>query len=423
MQSISFPFGEHFLDLNLEQEADVLLPEMIPAAPDALAAARRALAQPIGCERLSVLARGRTSVAVVINDITRPAPTELLLTALVEELAEAGVGTDRITAIVATGNHEPPTEADLLKMMGRWRSRLRVISHDCQDQDMLTYVGTTNRGLPVHVNRHYAEASLKILTGIVAPHQSAGFGGGRKSVVPGIAGLTTLKAHHSYPIRPSGPVLGIIRGNAFHEEAVAAARLAGADFIVNAVKNYRGEIVEVVAGELEKAHLHGVGICEKAWVRRVPKACDVAFVSPGRYPKDIDLHQAQKGLVVAEQVTRPGGTIVLIAECRNGIGKFGKVLKEARSVDQVIEDFNRQGFSADNSSKAYLFARCCKDHRVFVVSSGLDPAELAQMFMTGFRSLPEAAERALAPYDRPSILCIPYAGDVIPILDDRGTAR
>jgi nickel-dependent lactate racemase len=155
----------------------------------------------------------------------------------------------------------------------------------------------------------------------------------------------------------------------------------------------------------------------------VPKAYDVVFVSPGRYPKDIDLHQAQKGMVVAEQVTRPGGAIVLIAECRNGIGKFGKVLKEAQSVEQVIEDFNRQGFSADNSSKAYLFARCCKDHRVFVVSSGIDPDELAQMFMTGFRSLPEAAEIALAGYAHPSILCIPYAGDVIPILDDRAPSR
>ena len=423
MQKVTFPFGEHFIDLKLQQDADVLLPELIPAAPDPPAAVRRALAQPIGCERLAVLARGKTSVAVVINDITRPAPTEILLTGLVEELAEAGIGPERITVIVATGNHEPPTEADLNKMMGPWRSRLRVVSHDCQDTGMLTYLGTTKRGLPVHVNRHYAEASLKILTGIVAPHQSAGFGGGRKSVVPGIAGLATIKAHHSYPIRPSGPVLGIIRDNTFHEEAVAAARLAGADFIVNAVKNYRGEVVDIVAGELEKAHLRGVEICEKAWVRRVPKAYDVVFVSPGRHPKDIDLHQAQKGMVVAEQVTRPGGTIVLIAECRNGVGKFGKVLKEANSVDQVIEDFNRQGFSADNSSKAFLFARCCKDHRVFVVSSGIDPAELSQMFMTGFRSLPEAAQKALAAYDRPTVLCIPYAGDVIPILDASAPAR
>ena len=419
MQTISFPFGEHFVDLKLTQEADVLLPEMIPAAPDALAAARRALSQPIGCDKLSALARGKTSVAVVINDITRPAPTEIMLTALVEELAEAGIGTERITAIVATGNHEPPTEAELNRMLGTWRSRLHIVCHDCQDQGMLVHLGTTKRGMPVQVNRHYAEASLKILTGIVAPHQSAGFGGGRKSVVPGIAGLETLKIHHSYPIRPPGPVLGIIRGNTFHEEAVAAARLAGADFIINAVKNYRGEVVEFVAGELEAAHLHGVGICEKAWVRKVAKAYDVVFVSPGRYPKDIDLHQAQKGLVVAEQVTRPGGTIVLIAECRNGIGKFGKVLKEARSVEQVIEDFNRQGFSADNSSKAYLFARCCKDRRVFVVTSGIDPAELAQMFMTGFRSLPEAAESSLAGYDHPSVLCIPYAGDVIPVLEDQ----
>ncbi len=141
------------------------------------------------------------------------------------------------------------------------------------------------------------------------------------------------------------------------------------DFIVNVVKNYRGQVVEAVAGDLEAAHMAGVAICEKSWVRKFNKAYDVVFVSPGRYPKDIDLHQAQKGMAVAEQITRPGGTIVLIAECPNGVGKFGKVLKEAKSVEQVISDFYAQGFTPDQNSKAYMFARCCKDHKVFVVSS------------------------------------------------------
>jgi nickel-dependent lactate racemase len=307
-------------------------------------------------------------------------------------------------------------------MMGAWRAKLRVVVHDCNDQTSLAYAGATQRGMPVYVNKHYAAASLKILTGVITPHQLAGFGGGRKSVVPGICGLETLQIHHSFPIRPATPMLGIIKDNTFHEEAVAGARLTGVDFIVNVVKNYRGQVVEAVAGDLEAAHTAGVAICEKSWVRKFRKAYDVVFVSPGRYPKDIDLHQAQKGLVVAEQVTRPGGTIVVVAECRNGVGKFGKVLREADSVDAVIRDFYAQGFTPDHNSKAYMFARCCKDHRVFVVSSGVSPKELSDMFMTGFTSLSEAATAALASYHRPSVLCIPYAGECIPVVESAATA-
>jgi len=416
MQSIEFPYGEGFITLTLAQNADVLLPKLIPGVADELAAMRQALSKPIGSPQLRELAAGKNTVAIVINDITRPSPTETMLTVLVEELALSGVTPAQIDVVVATGNHLPPTDAELDKMLGAWRCKLRLTVHDCNDKSSLAYVGVTEKGMPVSVNKVYARASLKILTGVIAPHQSAGFGGGRKSVVPGIAGLETLRAHHSFPIRPAAPILGILQNNSFHEEAVAGARKAGADFILNVVKNHRGEVIAAVAGDLEAAHLRGVAACEKSWVQRFTKAYDVVFVSPGRYPKDIDLHQAQKGVAVAEQITKLGGIIVLIAECRNGIGKFGKVLKNADSVDTVIREFYEQGFTPDHNSKAYMFARCCKNHRLWVVSSGIDPKELSAMFMTGFSSLPEAADAALRSYHRPSVLCIPYATDCIPSL-------
>ena len=417
MHTIRFPYGEGFVDLELPEKPDVLMPEWIPGVPDELEAVRRAMAHPVGSERLSMLAAGKSNAAIVMNDITRPSPTEIMLTAILEELTAAGISREMVTVIVANGNHLLATEEELKKMMGVWYAKLKVVNHDCRDQDLLTYVGTTKRGLPVCVNKNFTEASLKILTGVITPHQSAGFGGGRKSVVPGIAGLETIKKLHSFPIRPDGPVLGMIHGNRFHDEVVSAARMAGTDFIVNVIKNYRGRMVGAVAGELEKAHLRGVEICEKSWVRKVDKAYDIVFVSAGRYPKDVDLHQAQKGLVVAEQVTKPGGTIVLIAQCRNGIGKFGKVLKEADSVAAVIEDFLESGSSEDNKGKAYLYARCCQKHRVLVVTSGIEPEEIAEMFMTGFASLSEAAATALSAYQNPSVLCIPYAGECIPVIN------
>jgi nickel-dependent lactate racemase len=416
MHTVRFPFGEGFVDLELPVRPEVLMPDLLPGVPDELAEVRRALAEPIGSQRLATLAAGKADAAIVVNDITRPSPTETMLTALLEELGQAGIGKEKVTVVVANGNHPLATEEELRKILGRWHGRLAVVNHDGYAPGALTTVGTTGRGLPVTVNRAYTVASLKILTGVITPHQSAGFGGGRKSVVPGIAGIETITRLHSFPIRPDGPVLGMIRGNRFHDEVLAAARMAGADFIVNVVKNYRGQMVGAVAGELDAAHLRGVGICEASWVRKVEKAYDVVFVSPGRYPKDVDLHQAQKGLVVAEQVTRPGGTIVLVAECRNGIGKFGRVLKEAESIEALIEDFFASGSSEDNKGKAYLFARCCRDHRVLVVTSGIAAEEIGEMFMTGYSSLPEAAALALSAYPDPSVLCIPYAGDCVPVV-------
>jgi nickel-dependent lactate racemase len=417
VQVIKFPFGDRFLELELDQEADVLMPELVPAAADKLAAIRRAMAHPIACERLARLAQGKSTVAIIVNDITRPAPTESMLTVIMEELTEAGIDPANVTVIVAVGNHEMPTEEDLREITGSWRSRLKIVSHNCYDDSSVTFIGKTKREMPLYVNTLYARASLKIATGLITPHQSAGFSGGRKSIVPGIAGIKTLMTHHSFPIRPEGPVMGIIKGNTFHQEAVAAARLVGVDFILNVVKNYRGEVVEAVAGDLEQAHARGVEICEKTWVRKFDRAYDVVFVSPGGYPKDCDLHQAQKAVSVAEQVTNPGGTVVLVAECRKGIGKFGAVLKAADSVDTVIRNFYKEGFSGEgHSSKAYMFARACRKLRLLVVTSAIDPQELSEMFMTGFTSLPEAARAALANYQHPKILCIPYTGECIPVL-------
>ncbi len=416
MQTVRFPFGEKFLELQLEQPAEVLLPELVPAAANELAAIRQAVTQPIGSEPLARLAHGKRTAAIVVNDITRPAPSESMLTVIMEELTAAGLDPANVTVIIAVGNHEMPTEEEIQQITGRWRNRLKIVSHDCYDDNLLIYAGQTARHLPIYINSYFAQADLKITTGLITPHQSAGFSGGRKSIIPGITGIKTISTHHSFPIRPKGPVMGIIKGNSFHEEAVAAARLVGVDFIVNVIKNYRGEVVEVVAGDLEAAHARGVEICEKGWVRKFDSGYDVIFVSPGGYPKDIDLHQSQKAVSVGEQVVNPGGTIILVAECRKGIGKFGATLKKADSVDTVISNFYKEGFSGEgHSSKAYMFARACKKCRLLVVSS-IDPAELSDMFMTGFRSLAEAAEAALSNYRQPKVLCIPYTGECIPVL-------
>jgi len=181
-------------------------------------------------------------------------------------------------------------------------SRLRILNHDCTDTENLTFVGETDRGRPVWVNSLITKAAVKILTGIITPHHAAGYGGGRKSVMPGVAGFDTLQQHHSFPIRPYEPASGRMKGNIFHEEAVKVARMVGVDFILNVVKTTDGQVVKAVAGELEVAHEHGVAVCEKSWRLELPHRYDVAIVTPGGYPRDINLHQSQKAISSAEMV-------------------------------------------------------------------------------------------------------------------------
>jgi nickel-dependent lactate racemase len=415
MPTVHFPFGDGYLPLDVPCNADVFEPVDIPPVEDELSAVQHALTKPIGSKTLKELKQGKKTAAIVINDITRPAPTEAMLTAIIGEITPE-IPKEKITLIVAVGNHEMPTDSELKEIAGKWYGKVNIVSHDCYDDTLLSFVGTTMRGMDVLVNKHYVDASLKILTGLITPHQAAGFSGGRKSVVPGIAGFKTIKTHHSFPIRPADPVMGIIKNNSFHEQAVEAAKIAGVDFIVNAIKNYMGHVVDVVAGDLEEAHRVGVEVCEKSWIRKVDKLYDVIIVSPGGYPKDVDLHQAQKAIAVAEQVAKPGGVIILAAECRKGIGKFGDVLRRAASVDEVISTFMKDGFSAEHSSKAYMFARAAKKHKLFIVTTGVPVSTLNEMFMTGFTSLAAAADAATLKFKEPSILCIPYAGECIPVL-------
>ncbi len=414
------PYGNSQVSFDMPDDSDaaVILPKEVSGVRDELAAIDEALENPIHCPRLRDLAQPTDSVAIVVCDITRPAPSRLMLRGLLAELLRAGVMKERITLVVATGNHRPNTQEELDNMLGPEHAReFRVINHDCLDQKMLSFAGSTDTGLPVWVNRAVAEADVKVLTGVITPHHAAGFTGGRKSVLPGVAGLESLKVHHSFPIRPYDPVLGRLEGNTFHEEAVKAARLTGVDFILNAVVNGKREIVSVVAGDLERAYDPGTVACRSIWEVPISVPADITIVSPGGHPRDFNLHQSQKAISCAEVLTRPGGVIIVVAECRDGVGKFGGWLKSAADPWDVIERFRREGFTDEASNKAFMFARALVSHKVMMVTGGLDREELESMFLLKADSVEHAVRLALdevGPRARVSI--IPLASDMIPAL-------
>jgi nickel-dependent lactate racemase len=343
-----------------------------------------------------------------------------MLRVIARELNESGIPDSNITVLISTGTHRANTLEELREMLGSEAlERFRVVNHDCMDDGSLLQVGTTSRGIPVVINSIFVNSDLRIATGIIAPHQSGGFSGGRKSVMPGIAGLSSLKRHHGPEFRARTPVLGKVEGNPFHQEAMDAARIAGLDFIVNTVPNYKKETVAVVAGDLEKAWLEGVCHARRVAEVSIPCLADITIAHCGGHPRDFNLYQAQKSIASAEFTTKPGGTIIVLGECSDGIGSetVRKWLEEAEHPRQVMDRFNKEGFSP-GTSKARAFARALLlDLRIFIVTKAIAPQVLRRMFMDAYPDLDSALSAAYeySQSDRVVVLLRNAAG-VIPVI-------
>jgi nickel-dependent lactate racemase len=413
---VTLPYGKSQVEVKVPDGTAVGRPRELPAVPDVAAEIARAMAAPIGTPRLREIAVGKRDAVVVVNDVTRPAPTRVMLAAILSELQAGGIAEQAVTVVVATGNHRPNTPQEIGRMVGEdFARRLRVVNHGCEDESGLARVAAPGVDIPVRVNAHVAGASLRVLTGLIAPHQAAGYSGGRKSIAPGVAALETIALQHSFPIRPYNPAMGWMKGNPFHEVAVKVARAVGVDFIVNVVKNCRGEVVHAVAGDLEAAHEAGVAVCERSWAATFPRKYDIVIVSPGGFPRDIDLHQAQKAMATAELVVEEGGVIVLLAECADGIGKFAAWMTAARSPRDVIERFRREGFTRQHSSKAFMCARALDKHPVVLCCAGIPKPQIEAMFFRHAATPQDAVNLALEIRGGdPSVLVLPYAVDCVP---------
>ena len=418
---VRFPVGKSEVSASIPNLMKVAMPKNIDGVNDERAEIRRALENPIASPKLRDIAKakiaknGVKNAAIVVNDITRPYPGRLLIEETVKELKEAGLEDDNIFLVVAYGMHRRNSILELTEMFGKEAvERFCVVHHDGANEGSLVSLGKTSGGVDVNVNKEFAAADIKILTGLITPHQSAGFAGGRKSVMPGIAGLSSLRTHHSFPIRPTRPSMGWLEGNPFHEEALEAARIAGVDFIVNAVDNVRREMVAVVAGDLDEAHLKGVAVCRSIWTVEIDAKADVVIVSPGGYPRDFDLHQSQKACACAELACKEGGQIILCAEAPDGAGKFAQLLEDAAHPQEVVDKYTTEGYTAESTGKAYMYARALLHHKIGLACSRIPAGEIEKMFMIPYATIDDGIKDALARYgENASFIAIPYAADII----------
>jgi nickel-dependent lactate racemase len=343
-------------------------PKEKPGVPDARAEIERALKEPVGSKRLSEIVKPEHKVAIVVDDATRPAPSHLLVPPILDELNTAGVKNENITIIFGCGTHEAVKNEDAVRLLGEAvLNRVKAISHNCNAQD-LVYVGTTQKhGTKVYLNRTFAEADVKILTGDVCFHYYAGYGGGRKSVLPAVSGEETIKHNHAMLLHPKAKT-GVLKENPVHEDMIETAKLAKVDFILNVVTNSKGEVVRAFAGDLEQAFYEGVKVVDEMYRIQVDRKADIVVVSPGGYPADVNLFQAYKGVDNALEVVKRGGVIVLLAECSQGHGNqvFYDWMVKFNDIKAVEKEIKRNFVLGGH--KAYYLLRALQNHQIILVS-------------------------------------------------------
>lgn len=389
-----------------------------PALTDAAEAIRQALRSPIGSRPLREVVHSGERVCVVVNDATRKARSELFMPILLDELNAAGVENGDVFAMVATGTHRPATQTDMAALVGETvAARIPIYGHDCHDDANLVPMGMTKRGTPVLINKMAAAADRRVLTGSVVHHWFAGFGGGKKALVPGVSGYNTIRANHSLLLDPASRI-GVLDGNPAAEDQLEAARMVGSDFLLNTVLGENGEILGVFAGDMDLAHRQACALADRVYSGYRVEPADVVFASCGGWPKDIDVYQAQKSLENGALACRPGGVVVLAAECPEGIGsnKYWEWAQRYSTLPE-LEQAIRERFEI-GGHKAYAMGRLTARCNVVLVSN-LPPETVRTLGFTPASTAEEAIDAAISLLGSPtgpiSATVMPCASLTIPV--------
>ncbi|WP_031513392.1 nickel-dependent lactate racemase [Desulfofalx alkaliphila] len=367
---IKLPYGKGFINAEIEDAnlAGVLLPKTVNNRKPAHEIIATALSNPIGSPSLLQMAREMApcSTAIIVSDITRPLPYRQLLPQIFSQLHRAGITRDKITIVIATGCHRPNSREETAEMLGREVANgYKIINHCCDSH--LVKVGSLSDGTPLLINKTVAEARLKIALGTIIPHKMAGFSGGSKSILPGIAGRKTIEYNHAKLNHPQAKT-GNWQNNPVRKQMDEAARMVGLNFILNVVTDIEDQLAYAVAGDVVQAWQTGVKHCLELNKVDVPHRCEAAIISCGGYPRDLNVYQAIKPMVNAAKVTAKGGTIVVCARCQEGYGDkiFSRWLKESNEAGDMIERFRRQFVLGGH--KAYVLAKLVNDVEVVLVS-------------------------------------------------------
>jgi len=422
------PYSKSFLEFSLPTEMEVTVAESRQVDPVAepVQAIQDALANPIGSAQLRELAQPGDRVCLVFTDSTRSCPDHLLVPALLAELEAAGVKDENITLLCGTGMHRPSTHEEKITKLGAGIvARYRVLDNEAQNASTLVDLGTTSNGVPVQAHRVAVEADLVLATGIVEPHQYAGYSGGSKTLAIGAAGeLLIAHTHGPAFVDHPGTRLGRVDGNPFHEAIAEAARRVGLHFILNVVLDGDKRILRVRAGDPELAFRDLVAFGKSVYEVAIPKQVDIAIGGVG-FPKDSNLYQASRApsylFFAPIPVVRQGGYFIIPARCEEGAGagvgeqRFLSAMRDAADVQSILDDARRNDYPP-GQQRAFVMAKVLEKARVIIVGSEYpDLVEACKMIPSP--TMEQALDLAVRETGKDcAVLIVPHAMLTLPVI-------
>ncbi|MGD0610890.1 MAG: nickel-dependent lactate racemase [Anaerolineales bacterium] len=419
---IHLPYGKKNLVFDMPDSCHsvIIEPSFSPALGDPVNALKEALKKPIGSPSLHSIIQPTDRVGIIFNDITRPTPSSLILHTILQELSN--IPHENISLFNALGTHRFNTKDELRQMLDdELVDNYRIIQNNAFDPAAQIHLGTTKRGHEIWLNRELLDCDVKILTGFIEPHFFAGFSGGGKAIMPGMAGLVTILGNHSAQmIADPNATWGITWGNPIWEEVREIALMVERIFLVNVTLNKNKEITGMFCGELGEAHSRGCEFVKKTTLVRVSEPFDMVITTNSGYPLDINLYQSVKGMSAASQIVKQGGAIIIATECRDGIpehGMYGNLLKAYKHPKDLLKNILSFEPACLDQWQVQIQAMLQLKADIYVYSDGLTDSQIRSTMLLPCRSIEATLAELLAKYGPQARICIlPEGPQTIPYI-------
>ena len=411
-----FGFGKGFKQFRIKEENIIMELKQNKVEFDLTGSKEvtRAINNPIGTQRLSKIVHPGEKVAIVTSDITRPMPSSLVLPIVIQELTDAGIKLEDITVVFALGSHRKQTEEERKYIVSEEIfSKVKCID---SDPDVCIHLGSSNNGTPIDIFETVANADRRICLGNIEFHYFAGYSGGAKALMPGVSSRAAIQANHSGMVKNEAKA-GELDSNPVRIDIEEVVKFVPIDFILNVVLDEDKNIIKAVAGHYVEAHREGCRFLDKLYKIQIPERADIVVTTPGGYPKDINLYQAQKALDNSKHAVKEGGIIILLASCNEGLGEevFERWMLAAKSPESLVDDIQKN-FEL-GGHKAAAIALVLQKARIFLVSD-LEKEFVKSLFMEPFADMNSALYTAFNELgENAKVILMPHGGSTLPYLD------
>ncbi len=409
---LSYGKGSQSAVVNDENILAVLEPNNVEIGLTGEEEVRRAMENPIGTPRLKDIVNIGEKIVIITSDITRPVPSKIIMPVILEELFEAGARAEDITIVFALGSHRKHTKDEMISLVGE--DVFQKVKCIDSDPKACISLGKTKSGTPVDIFDEVVNAQRLVLVGNIEYHYFAGYSGGLKAIMPGVSTREAIQANHSKMVEAEAAA-GRLDGNPVREDMEEMKDFFDVDFILNVVLDEHKHIIKAVAGHYYDAHRQGCDFLDSLYKVKIPERADIVLVSPGGFPKDINLYQAQKALDNSKHAVKQGGIVILAGSCKEGLGErvFEEWMQWAKSpkdlISRIKTDFRLGGH------KAAAIALVLENADIYLVSD-LEPDFVESIFFKPFKTVDDALAEAMRQQGEDAkIIVMPYGGSTLPI--------